>query len=209
MCRRRPLAGTPWPRCRAPRRCVGRPHSNNSFVDRPILISQRSTRISGARPGCICSQSWAGGGHERHARRRQRVRLFVLLSVSSSSRPSGCSTASLRTWSASAVTVALALEWATLPRQATPWWWRQRLSAVRGLRPLPAGPSTRALRSHRLASSTPPVPRARGHCGRHLWRHVDASRCRACATAGPASRSRPTPACFGQFPDVSARTRGA
>lgn len=33
---------------------------------------------------------------------------------------------------ASTVTVELALEWATLPREATPWWWRQRLSAVRG-----------------------------------------------------------------------------
>ena len=33
---------------------------------------------------------------------------------------------------ASTVTVELALEWATLPRQAKPWWWRQRLSAVRG-----------------------------------------------------------------------------
>ncbi|HXR21612.1 MAG TPA: tyrosine-type recombinase/integrase [Acidimicrobiales bacterium] len=30
------------------------------------------------------------------------------------------------------VTVELALEWATLPRQAKPWWWRQRLSIVRG-----------------------------------------------------------------------------
>jgi integrase/recombinase XerD len=33
---------------------------------------------------------------------------------------------------ASTVTIELALEWATLPRQATAWWWRQRLSAVRG-----------------------------------------------------------------------------
>ena len=33
---------------------------------------------------------------------------------------------------ASTVTVELALEWPTLPRQAKPWWWRQRLSAVRG-----------------------------------------------------------------------------
>ena len=33
---------------------------------------------------------------------------------------------------ASTVTIELALEWATLPHQATPWWWRQRLSAVRG-----------------------------------------------------------------------------
>ena len=33
---------------------------------------------------------------------------------------------------ASTVTVELAVAWAILPRQAKPWWWRQRLSAVRG-----------------------------------------------------------------------------
>jgi integrase len=32
----------------------------------------------------------------------------------------------------STVTVELVLEWATLPREATPWWWRQRLNAARG-----------------------------------------------------------------------------
>lgn len=32
----------------------------------------------------------------------------------------------------STITVELALEWATLPQQATPWWWCQRLSVVRG-----------------------------------------------------------------------------
>lgn len=30
------------------------------------------------------------------------------------------------------ITTAAALEWAMLPRQATAWWWRQRLSVVRG-----------------------------------------------------------------------------
>jgi integrase/recombinase XerD len=33
---------------------------------------------------------------------------------------------------ASTVTVELALEWATLPRHAKPWWWCQRLSVARG-----------------------------------------------------------------------------
>lgn len=30
------------------------------------------------------------------------------------------------------ITIDLALQWATQPREATPWWWRQRLSVVRG-----------------------------------------------------------------------------
>ncbi len=30
------------------------------------------------------------------------------------------------------ITTRAALEWAVLPRQARPWWWRQRLSVVRG-----------------------------------------------------------------------------
>ena len=30
------------------------------------------------------------------------------------------------------ITTQAALEWAALPRQARPWWWRQRLSVVRG-----------------------------------------------------------------------------
>lgn len=33
---------------------------------------------------------------------------------------------------AATITIDLALQWATQPRNATPWWWRQRLSVVRG-----------------------------------------------------------------------------
>lgn len=34
--------------------------------------------------------------------------------------------------SAATITTEVALEWATLPAQASPWWWRQRLGVVRG-----------------------------------------------------------------------------
>jgi integrase/recombinase XerD len=33
---------------------------------------------------------------------------------------------------AATIAIDLALQWATQPRDATPWWWRQRLSVVRG-----------------------------------------------------------------------------
>ena len=55
---------------------------------------------------------------------------------------------------ASTVTVELALEWATLPRQAKPWWWRQRLSAVRGF--------ARYLQAFEANAEIPPVGRHSG-----------------------------------------------
>lgn len=63
---------------------------------------------------------------------------------------------------ASTVTIELALEWATLPSHAKPWWWRQRLSAVRGF--------ARYLQAFDPGSEIPPtgliyspVPRATPH----------------------------------------------
>jgi hypothetical protein len=82
----------------------------------------------------------------------------------------------LDTCGASTVTVELALEWATLPRHAKPWWWCQRLSVARGFarylqafdpsaeipppgsstHPCPTPPLTCSATTNWSRSSTPP-----------------------------------------------------
>ena len=72
---------------------------------------------------------------------------------------------------AATITIDLALQWATQPRNATPWWWRQRLSVVRGFaRYLQAIDPATEIPPAGLIDSPPPPSHAllvlRGRCSR-------------------------------------------